>query len=332
MPASIEILNKQPLQQQQARFASEVKKGLCAKPKFLPSQYFYDKKGSQLFQSIMDMPEYYLTRCELEILQNYKEHIADILSKQKFRLIELGSGDGRKTQVLLDHFHKRRLDFEYIPIDISSFAVQELIRKIKGDFPEIQTRGVVGEYTEGLDYLSKSQIRNCVLFLGSSLGNFHLDDAKRFCRQLNDNLQDGDLLLLGMDMVKDPQVLLQAYQDEQGITKHFNLNLLERINVELGGAFDTKLFEHHVMYDPVHQTMKSYLLSQVQQNVYIRDIDKEVAFSAWEPIHTEYSWKYSKADVSRLAKESNFSVVRSFSDKKEYFLNSLWEAQKNTQL
>ena len=325
MPTSLQVLTEHAPAKLHEAFAQDVRKGLHSELKHIPSTYLYDMEGSRIFQEIMDMPEYYLTDCETEILKNYKKDILSYIGTRPFRLIELGAGDGRKTQILLDFFQNAKADFEYIPIDISQSAMLGLLDSVKNSFPNLQTKGMICEYEQALNILGQSDILNVVLFLGSSLGNFNTDQARHFCRQLNSCLSPGDLLLLGMDLVKDPDILFQAYNDSQGITERFNLNLLERINKDLDSCFDTNSFHHHVTYDPIQQTVKSYLLSQKKQNIRIGKLDQEFPFEAWEPIHTEDSWKYSFKDIEKMAKQSNFDILHSFTDQRAYFTNTLWQ-------
>ena len=326
MPSNLQVLTEHAPTKLCKSFAHDVQQGLDSKLKYIPSTYLYDEDGSRIFQEIMDMPEYYLTDCETEILKNHKEDILSYIGKRPFRLIELGAGDGRKTHILLDFFQNAKADFEYVPVDISQGAMLGLLDSIKNNFPNLKTKGMICEYEQALKILGGGDTLNVVLFLGSSLGNFNADQARHFCRQLNSCLSLEDLLLLGMDLVKDPDILFQAYNDPQGITKRFNLNLLKRMNKDLDSCFDTNLFHHHVTYDPIQQAVKSYLLSQKKQSIRIKKLDQEFPFEAWEPIHTEDSWKYNFKDIKEIAKQSNFNVLHSFTDHRSYFTNTLWQA------
>ena len=316
-------MHKKIIEKSVGNFARDVQKGLSSQPKHISSVYLYDAEGSRVFQDIMDMPEYYLTDCETEILNTYKHEIVRSLGKEPFRLVELGAGDGRKTRILLEYFEKCGLNFEYTPIDISSDAMRRLLSRLGSEFPNLSANGFVCEYQEGLCRLRESKRRNLVLFLGSSIGNFPIEKAEKFCSEIGSILGPGDLFLLGLDKVKDPEILMKAYQDSAGITERFNLNLLLRINNELGGRFDINLFQHCAGYDPLRQTMMSFLLSRKKQSVFIQDIDKEFSFEAWEPIHTEYSWKYSLEGIQNLAEKSGFDPLHFFSDRRKYFVNAL---------
>ena len=326
MPTSLQVLTKNASSELQESFAQDVQRGLSAELKHVPSTHLYNEKGSRIFQEIMDMPEYYLTNCEAEILQSYKEEILSYTKGRPFRLLELGAGDGRKTQILLDFFQSVNADFEYIPIDISQSAVQELLDELGNNFPKLNTKGMVCDYGQALKILEEGEVLNFVLFLGSSLGNFKLEEAWKFCREIHSYLSPGDLFLLGIDLVKQPDILFQAYNDSQGITKRFNLNLLERINNDLGSSFDKALFQHYVSYNPSEQVVKSYLISQKKQRIKIEKLKQEFLFEAWEAIHTEDSSKYNFHDIEAMAKQSNFNILRSFTDQRSYFTNTLWEA------
>ena len=333
MPPKIQVLSQwnSHYASQQA-FAREVQTGLSSIPKRIPSAYLYDENGDRIFQKIMDMPEYYPTNCEMEILETHKEKIADKLTGYSFRMIELGPGDGRKTEVLLNHFCNCKLDFEYVPIDISHSAIQQLMDKLSCQFPKLRTRGLVCDYKQGLNSLKQSKVFNFVLFLGSSLGNFTMEQAMKFCKELNDLLSPGDKFLLGVDLVKDPAILLQAYDDPAGITKQFNLNLLQRINRELGGNFKLECFQHYANYDPKQQTMESYLLSDRKQTVAIKDLQEQFQFEAWEPIHTEYSWKYTRKEIEHLAHKCNFNTLHTFTDSRNYYMNILCQVKPRSHL
>ncbi len=324
MSSTLQVLTQHSPTKLQEVFARDIQEGLLAKPKRISSAYFYDEIGSRIFQEIMDMPAYYPSNCETEALQSHKNEIVKFLDGRSFRLVELGAGDGRKTQILLDHFCKCNLDFEYVPIDISHSAMKQLIRDIRTNFSDVPTTGMVCAYEEGLHTLNQDDTLNLVLFLGSSIGNFSYDQAVHFCRQIHSLLSPEDMMLLGFDLVKDPDILLRAYKDHDGVTTRFNLNLLHRINRELGANFNADLFQHHASYDPAQKTMKSYLISCVDQSVYIKTLNRTFHFETWEPIHTEYSWKYTLQDTHDLAQQSNFDVLDCFTDSRKYFLNILW--------
>jgi dimethylhistidine N-methyltransferase len=310
-------------------FALDVLVGLSEIPKRLPSKYFYDDRGSELFQKIMDLPEYYLTNCEFNILETKKAEIANLIHKDFFNLVELGAGDGRKTSLLIEHFMKEGLQFKYVPIDISERAMLFLIQLMNKRFPKLQTQGIVAEYFYGLKWLGKiTAQKNLILFLGSNLGNFNRPQSRVFLRNLWNTLNDGDFLITGFDLKKDIHLMRKAYNDKQGITSEFNLNLLRRINTELGGSFDLSHFQHYANYDVFTGAMESYLVSLQKQTVFIEELSQTFDFEAWEPIHTEYSYKYLESDISELAEATGFVIKKQLYDDRKYFVDSIWQVRK----
>lgn len=306
-------------------FAKDIAEGLERTPKKLSSKYFYDAKGDKLFQDIMNMPEYYLTNCEYDIFTTQKENILKELGKEHFSLIELGAGDGTKTKVLLAHFLAQNADFQYAPIDISQNALDLLEADLENLYPKLNVSTLQGDYFEVLESLNApSYGRKVVLFLGSNIGNFLPEDAERFLMALGETLDKGDMLLLGVDLKKDPQLIWDAYNDKAGITADFNLNLLERMNRELGADFVLKNFKHWETYNPLTGATKSYIVSKKKQKVHIEALNKIYYFAEWEAIDVELSQKYSVPELEDLAKQTGFEVVKHFFDKKQYFVDSLW--------
>ena len=313
------------------RLALEVLEGLSGSPKRLPSRFIYDARGTELFQKITDLKEYYPTACEFEIFRNHREKIASYLLGAPFNLIELGAGDGRKTTVLLECFLKKGLDFQYTPIDISEYAMKtlrdSLERRLNGG--PLKVRGLVAEYFEGLHWLLENESRrNLVLFLGSNIGNFSHAESERFLRHLWYSLNPDDYVLIGLDLKKDPKVLFPAYNDSEGITREFNLNLLDRLNHELGADFDRSKFTHQGHYNVELGAMESYLISTEDQTVTIKALDKAFELKAWEGIHTEYSYKYIPSDIQTLAQDTGYQVVENFFDSRRYFVDSIWKVKK----
>jgi len=308
-------------------FARDVIEGLTRAPKSLPCKYFYDEEGSRLFQQITELPEYYLTRCESEILQNNRRELAALLAGGRFNLVELGAGDGRKTKVLLEEFLDDGLDFCYVPIDICEAAIKDLIGNLKQCWAHRPSEGLTAEYFEGLRWLSeRKEQRNLVLFLGSNIGNFSQAGMRVFLRNVRGALNEGDLLLIGFDLIKDIPLIEKAYNDSQGITAQFNLNLLHRINRDLGGNFRTDRFRFFSRFDRFSGAVESYLISGQKQVVEVERLHCSFFFEDGEPIHTERSQKYLEAEVVRLARETGFTVIRQMKDQRGYFLDSLWQA------
>lgn len=268
------------LEHENSTFLEDVREGLLAKNKFLLSKYFYNKEGDKIFQAIMDMEEYYLTNCEYEILSNNKESIIQnvIETNKSIQLVELGAGDGLKTKLLLEYMVKKELSFEYIPIDISEDVLIDLEKTLKNKWPNLQLKNLRATYFEGLNTINDSGKPKLILFLGSNIGNFKKAEVSHFLGELYKSMAIGDYLLLGVDLKKDPNIILKAYNDANGITKAFNLNLLKRINTELGADFDITKFGHYPTYDPIIGTTKSFLYSKENQLVNIEVLNLNVSF------------------------------------------------------
>ena len=309
-------------------FARDVEEGLSASPKTLPSKYFYNEVGDRIFQEIMEMDEYYLTRAEYNIFDRQKDSILSAISvdKKPFRLLELGAGDGLKTRVLLEYFVKQKVDFSYAPVDISGHVLNILEEKVSSHIPNLSITPLEGDYFDVLSSLSYDpKLRNVVLFLGSNIGNFSNEQAIEFMSQLRNYLNPGDMVLTGFDLKKNPDMILTAYHDPKGITRRFNLNLLRRINEELGGNIDVDSFQHYPTYNPSTGECRSYLLSTVDQKIFVEELGKEFLLKAWEPIFTEVSKKYAESEIDQLCRESGFLKVTNFHDENRYFVDSLWE-------
>ncbi len=309
-------------------FAQDVQQGLNATPKKLSSKYFYDKEGDKLFQSIMKMPEYYLTRSEFEILEMNKEPLLELFrnGSGRFNLIEFGAGDGMKTKIILRHFLEQEVDFRYVPVDISGNVLKELEKDLNKELPTLQVEAIEDDYFHALEKLTETaNRRNVVLFLGSNIGNFSEKQAIQFLTELGNRLNENDLILIGFDLKKDPELVRMAYNDPAGITGAFNMNLLKRINRELGANFNLQKFKHYQMYDPVGGEARSYLISREEQEVYIESLGESFNFKAWEPIHVEISRKYDPQTIEAYAAASGFKVVRHFNDCKHFYVNSLWK-------
>lgn len=309
-------------------FANDIAEGLSREPKKLSSKYFYDKKGDELFQAIMRMPEYYLTDCEYSILKDQKSEILQAIGRTDFELIELGAGDGYKTKVLLEYLLEEDIPFVYRPIDISRNVLDVLQADLHQSWPELTVRPLRGDYFRMLEQLqSEDGHRKVVLFLGANIGNYTRKEALRFLENLRKQLDPEDLLLIGFDLKKDPDTILSAYNDPAGITAAFNLNLLTRINRELGGNFDLDQFSHWETYHPITGEAKSYLISRCDQEVTISALDRTFHFTAWEAIDVELSLKYDPREIEALARAAGFQVAEHFYDDRNYFVDSLWRVK-----
>lgn len=308
-------------------FRRDVIVGLLSTPKRLSSKYFYDQRGDKLFQQIMKSREYYLTKCETEIFVTRTKDLAGAISEvndEPFDLIELGVGDGTKSRYLLDELLKNKGDFNYLPIDISGNVLLQLERSLS-DLEGLKINCLAGEYLSMLREASQlSDNRKVILFLGANIGNMDMDEARHFCAQVRNLLQPGDLFVIGFDLKKNPKTILAAYNDRNGITREFNLNLLERINTELDGDFNLHQFSHYPMYDPHTGACKSYLVSKAEQTVRVGEAC--ISFREGEWIFMEISQKYSVDDIRQLANNSGFSVQKYFTDSMEWFIDSIWSA------
>ncbi len=307
-------------------FYVDVIKGLTSDPKFLQSKYFYDDNGSRIFQEIMQMPEYYLTDSEFEILSMQSEQIIDSVDfKEPYKIIELGAGDGFKTFKLLEYLTSKKVDFTYVPIDISAEALKLLSEKLKVRLPNLKVDAKVGDYFTILENSKNGTEPNLLLFLGSNIGNYPENAAIDLLKLFAKNISKGDKMLIGIDLKKNPNIIHQAYSDASGITKKFNLNLLIRINREIGADFRIDDFDFYCHYNPLNGEVKSYLVSLKDQIVNFKNLDMVVNFKRNEIIWTELSKKYSTEEITDLANLSGFKVNENFLDCKNYFTDSLWE-------
>jgi len=273
----------------------------------------------------MNMPEYYLTDAEMEIMQLQANEIAATitLDGSAFDLIELGAGDATKSIHLLSALINNKVDFKYFPIDISEHVISELDLNLPKELPTLDFEGLNGDYFEMLQKATEiSDRRKVVLFMGANIGNMSVEEAVKFCESLKKLLAPQDMLVIGFDLKKNPKKILDAYNDKTGITRNFNLNLLKRINRELNGNFNIEAFEHYASYNPETGECKSYLISLQNQSVQIGD--SVFQFEQDEFILMEISQKYSIPEIESLALQSGFNVKGYFSDKQRYFVDALW--------
>jgi dimethylhistidine N-methyltransferase len=313
-----------------AAFEQDVLNGLGSNPKFLPSKYFYDAEGDKLFQQIMACPEYYLTRCELEIFSQQTRALAQtVLDRHSaFDIVELGPGDATKSVYLLQHLKRQGRNFKYYPVDISKNTIHALEKTMPQNIPGMEVIGLNGEYLEMMKVANQlSQKTKLILFLGSNIGNFTPEVAVWFLKSLHKELRPGDLLLTGVDLKKNPKQILVAYNDKEGITRAFNLNLLKRINRELQADFDLSAFDHYPTYNPVTGACRSYLVSMKKQAVRIGG--RTISFFPFEPVYVELSQKYSVAEMDAMARQAGFNPLAYFYDSQAWFLNALWEKQND---
>jgi L-histidine N-alpha-methyltransferase len=307
--------------------ADDVREGLSSSAKRLFPKYFYDALGSQLFEAICLLPEYYLTRAENEILTRYSDQIVSEISGEKVSLLEMGSGSALKTRLIIEALLKRQSELLFIPVDISLSALETSSRVLLQSYPNLRINAYASDYYDGLNALSKEQRgRYLALFLGSNIGNFDLTEAQTFLRAMRGVLKAGDALLLGADLRKRPEILEAAYDDSLGITAAFNLNLLARINRELDADFDLRAFRHQSVYNEEQGRVELYIQSLRQQTVSIRKLEMEIQFTEGERIHTENSYKYDLAGLSALASATGYTRARTWLDEREQFSSNLFMA------
>lgn len=312
-----------PATKELTAFEKEVLKGLTTYPKKIASKFIYDKRGDELFQQIMAMPEYYLTNCEFAILQqNYDEICAVFDDKNGFDLIELGAGDGKKTKILLQKLSQLPSDFTYLPIDISQNALDELKTSIQNELPKVDVQVQQGMYFDVLQQFENyTNRKKVILVLGSNIGNLMHSEAIDFLRKISKSMNKNDLLFMGFDQKKDPEKILNAYNDPNGITEAFNKNLLLRMNKELQANFDLSKFKHWETYNPETGTAQSFLVSLVPQKIELKKLNLHVDFKQWESIHTEISQKYDDGVVEWLAGEANLHIEHIFTDAEKNYKN-----------
>lgn len=308
----------------------EVRKGLSTHPKSLPSWLLYDDAGDKIFQEIMKLPEYYLTDSEFEVIKKYKNSFLKHFSPdgEPFELIELGAGDGTKTEILLSHFLSQNADLVYAPVDVSKNVLDTLSARMLKKLPELVIEPQAKRYYQALhDLKQRNERKNVVLFMGANIGNFHFEEAIDFMRNLANSLNDGDQMLVGFDLKKDPRIIQAAYDDNQGVTKQFNLNMLERLNRELQADFNLEHFDHAPYYNPQSGEAKSYLVSTKKQLVHIQSLNLKIPFDAWETIYTEISQKYDMEMIKSMARHSGLIIETTYYDNQYYFCNVLFKKQ-----
>lgn len=296
-------------------FLEDVLTGLALPVKALPPKYFYDARGSELFEAICDLPEYYPTRTELAMMRDHAAAMAQRMGPRAL-LIEYGAGSGRKTRLLIE----AAAPAAYVAVDISSTALRQCARQLAQQYPAVPIEAVCADYTHGLalpEPAGVNALRRVIYFPGSTVGNFTPTEALQFLREARVVAGPGGAMLVGVDLKKDPARLHAAYNDAQGVTAAFNLNLLTRINRELGGNFDVTTFEHHAFYDKATGRIEMHLRSRVAQRVSVAGHTFE--FRAGETLHTENSCKYSASEFQQLARDAGFEPLYCWVDAEQLF-------------
>ncbi|HEU5239494.1 MAG TPA: L-histidine N(alpha)-methyltransferase [Pyrinomonadaceae bacterium] len=307
-------------------FAKDIRRGLSADPKFLFPKYLYDELGSRLFEAICEIPEYYLTRAEDEILTTHAEEIVATLPECD-TLIELGSGSAEKTRKIIEALIRQRGKLLFVPVDISTSALADSSHALLDAYPQLRIESYAADYFQALDALRLPADKPVlVLFLGSNIGNFEPDDALDFMRAIRRVLRKGDALLLGADLKKDRATLEAAYDDPLGITRSFIINELERINRELGANFDLWAFGLRSFYNPSAGRVEVYLESLRTQEVEVGGLQMTVQFKAGERIHVENAYKFDLDGLRRLGNQSAFDLKHTWLDKKQRFSSNLFRA------
>ena len=300
------------LSPKQSDFLTDVLNGLTSPQKTLESKYFYDQTGSQLFEKITQLDEYYQTRTEMTIL---RESLRSIFQRigENVDLIELGSGSSTKTRILLDENRFNR----YIPVDISKTILTNTVNVLHKIYPHLTIDGIVADYTQPFSLSKLGGNKKVVFYPGSTIGNFEPKEAAQFLKQLSQILSPGDRLLIGVDLQKDPKFIENAYNDKQGITAAFNKNVLTRMNQELNTSFQTQHFDHYSFYSEEKARIEMHLVSNIHQSVEVND--QSIAFEKDESIHTENSYKYSISSFQNLYLKNGFKPIDVYVDHNEWF-------------
>ena len=307
-------------------FAEDVRDGLTAEPKFVPPKYFYDAVGSRLFEVITLLPEYYPTQAETEILENFSDEIVSSVEGEKV-LLELGSGSATKTRFLIEAILRRQNGLKFIPNDISPLVLEESSRVLLQMYDGLSVEAYAADYFTAIENLKlDGEKRVLALFLGSNIGNFTPAEAQEFLIELRKILRVGDCLLLGTDLKKDLETLINAYDDPTLVTAAFNLNLLARLNREFDADFDLRKWRHVARYNEKEGRVEMHLESRAAQKAYVEKLDLTVEFASGETIHTENSYKFAIAELSMLASETGFKLQKSWFDGQKRFSSNLFQA------
>jgi dimethylhistidine N-methyltransferase len=297
---------------------SDVIQGLTQTPKSLPPKYFYDDRGSQLFEQICELSEYYLTRTETAILRQYASEIARITGESE--VVELGSGSSTKTRILLDAYNKLGYPLRYVPIDVSAGILESSARELLADYPSLQVQGLVSTYELALESLAPTQRPSrMICFIGSTLGNLTTEECDRFFSQITDALQPGEYFLLGIDLQKPKHLLEAAYNDSQGVTVAFNLNMLEHLNWRFQGNFDITQFEHVAFYNESQSQIEIYVRSLKAQTVHLRALNLTVEFEQGETIMTEISRKFDLKAMQQDLQTRGLKPLQAWTDPNRWF-------------
>lgn len=312
------LVNLSTASDSEIQAGNDVIQGLTKTPKTLPPRYFYDDRGSELFEEICELPEYYPTRTEAAILQQYASKIAQLTGTCE--LVELGSGSSTKTRLLLDAYEGLGYPLRYLPIDVSAGILESSAEQLLFDYPSLQVQGLVSTYELALQQLTATQLPSrMIFFLGSTLGNLNPQECEIFFSQIKDALEVGEYFLLGIDLQKAKHLLEAAYNDSQGVTAEFNLNMLKHLNKRFQGNFDTNLFEHWAFYNEQLHQIEMHLRSLKAHSVRLESLDLTVNFEAGETIMTEISRKFNLELMKQELQSKNLKPIQSWTDPKQWF-------------
>jgi L-histidine Nalpha-methyltransferase len=306
---------------QERSLADDVLDGLTRPFKELPPKHFYDARGAELFDRICELPEYYPTRTERSILQDAAAQLASTTAAAE--LVELGSGTAAKTRVLLDALHNAGTLELYIPVDVTEDMVRDCARELTSEYPGLRVHGVIGDFERHLDRVPEALGPRLVVFLGGTIGNFPPGSRRRFLREISKLLGPEDHLLMGTDLVKDPQVLTQAYDDAQGVTAEFNRNLLSVLNRELQANFDPEDFDHVALFNHEHEWIEMRLRARREHTTTVRDLDLSVHFEQGEEMRTEISAKFTRERVEQDLAAADLEIVSWLTDPQALFALTL---------
>ena len=307
-------------------FGEDIRLGLTSRPKSIPPRYFYDPLGSALFTAICELPEYTITRAETEILRGSAAAMTRLFATPA-RVVELGSGDSRKSSLLLEALLERQPALTYVPIDVDAGVLESSARELLASNPSLTIEAVCADFRDIAELLTPTSGRTVALFLGSTIGNLDPQAAASLLRNIRRILARGDFLLLGADLRKPKEILEPAYNDALGVTAAFNLNLLTRVNRELGGHFDVAKFAHRAFFNEEPSRIEMHLVSRERQSISIDALRLDVHFEAGETIHTENSYKYTDGDIDTLAREGGFDVQQRWRDAGMSFTDVLMVAR-----
>lgn len=320
MAAEINLLDRIGIEDHRQSMIEEIDAGLRSSPKEIPPKYFYDRRGSELFEEITRLDEYYQTRTERSILESIVGTLAD---RYPFTdLIEFGSGSSVKTRLLLDTLSERGSLRAYHPIDVSRDFLVETATILADDYPKLDINPVLGDFADGLAGIETSG-PSLVAFLGGTIGNLYPEEAVAFLSTIREGMTSGDGLLLGCDLVKEPAILHAAYNDPRGVTAAFNRNVLHVLNRELGGEFDPETFSHYAFYNPGPQQIEMHLISRCEQSVRIDLLDCSVSFGEGESIRTEISRKFTRNSATRMLADGGFLLREWWTDPDDLFALAL---------